>query len=324
MGLAIPPRGSSTSWSSGDGREPYDRLVNPSSDFMPASECSPAGRDTVLQCLLLSRGLLPFGATQPERATTPGVASSRSCCVPAVPAGFDALLPSRSPRCVSTGRARGVHPSELDTAKIACVSRRSLPSCDWRCGATLPNGPAARRTRLPGPVSGSVAFRLQRMTRWSSGAPRGVPCVPDRRRPVDDHRHIRTAGPVRPRFRGFLPSSRWDAESASLRSDGTLALLGFLLPGAFPFPALACSVTAPTVRPSASALAATPGSRPRRRVCARYRDSPVRPPPRYFRQVPFRVRYPVLQSFKEPGNRLTSFEVAGPSEVFILVPSASR
>lgn len=51
---------------------------------------------------------------------------------------------------------------------------------------------------------------------------------------------------------------------------------------------------------------------------------PHRPPLRYFRDVPFRVRSPVLQSFKEPGNRLASFEAAGPSEVSLLVPRVPR
>jgi len=60
MGSAIPPRGSSTSRYSSDGREPYDRLVSPSSDFIPASEFHPVGRDTVLQYPLLSRGLVPL------------------------------------------------------------------------------------------------------------------------------------------------------------------------------------------------------------------------------------------------------------------------
>jgi hypothetical protein len=35
---------------------------------------------------------------------------------------------------------------------------------------------------------------------------------------------------------------------------------------------------------------------------------------------PFWVPFPVLQSFKEQGNRLSSSEVAGPYEVFVLVP----
>jgi hypothetical protein len=60
IGSAIPPRGSPTSRYSNDGREPYDRLVNPSSDFIPASEFHPIGRDAVLQHPLLSRGFIPL------------------------------------------------------------------------------------------------------------------------------------------------------------------------------------------------------------------------------------------------------------------------
>jgi len=74
MGSAIPPRGSSTSWSSGDGREPYDRLVSPSSDFTPASEFHPVRLDAVLQRHRLSRGFLPL-QRNPDRTSH----HSRSC-----------------------------------------------------------------------------------------------------------------------------------------------------------------------------------------------------------------------------------------------------
>ena len=133
----------------------------------------------------------------------------------------------------------------------------------------------------------------------------------------------RTVGPARPRCRGFLPLSRWGDDSASLRAFVLLALLGFFLPGAFPFPASACSVVALTVRPSASA-----SRQPRdRSLDGVFAHAPAAPP---FGLLPGTSgkslsghRYPVLQSFKEPGNRLASFEVAGPSEVFILVPSTT-
>jgi hypothetical protein len=62
----------------------------------------------------------------------PGIPTPGSRCVLAVPARFDALLPRRSPRCVSTGRALGVLPSELLRTQVACAFRRRFPSCDWR------------------------------------------------------------------------------------------------------------------------------------------------------------------------------------------------
>jgi hypothetical protein len=89
--------------------------------------------------------------------------------------------------------------------------------------------------------------------RLSSGSLSEVPSIRIMDGPSVIAAAARTAGPARPRCRGLLPLSRWGDDSASLRAFVLLALLGFLLPGAFPFPALACSVVALTVRPSASA-----------------------------------------------------------------------
>jgi len=178
---------------------------------------------------------------------------------------------------------------------LGAASPLAIGNAASRYRTALPLG----GTRLPGGrYLAPSPFGFSAWVRWSSGVPDGIPCVPDHRRPVVIAAAVRTAGPARPRCRGFLPLSRWDIDSASLRSVGILALLGFLLPGALPFPALAWSVVALAAHPSAPTLATTPGSQPRRRVCARTRSSPVRPPLRYFRQVPFRVRYPVLQSFQ--------------------------
>jgi hypothetical protein len=130
-------------------------------------------RDAVLRRHRLSRGLFPLGATQPRRATTPGVASSGSRCALAVPAGLDAFLPSRSPRCVSTGRALGVLPSELDLAGIACVSRRRFPSCDWLAASRYRSDVADRRYHLPG--SASVPRRLSASARGAGSRITGAP-----------------------------------------------------------------------------------------------------------------------------------------------------
>jgi len=181
MGSAIPPRGSSTSWSSPAGREPCHRLACLPRPFAPLRSMTRTPVTPSSSVLRLSRGLFPHGATQSRRATIPGVASSGSCCVPAVPAGLDALLPSRSPRSVSSGRALGVLPSELDLAWIACASRRRFPSCDWLAASRYRPGTAGRRfapprsrARAPSPF-GFGAWR-------GTGAfgPFGPPDAPDR------------------------------------------------------------------------------------------------------------------------------------------------
>jgi hypothetical protein len=43
-------------------------------------------------------------------------------------------------------------------------------------------------------------------------------------------------------LQGFKPSAGWGSPSLDFSTCGALALLGFILPGAFPFRALACSV----------------------------------------------------------------------------------
>jgi hypothetical protein len=160
----------------------------------PRFRVLPGSRDTVFRCLLLSRGLFPL-----QRNPIAASHHSRSCLLrvllrPCRSCRLRRLAPVAISPVFSTGRARGVHPSELDTARIAVASRRSLPSCDW---LTRRHGTerllSFGGTRLPGPLSGSIAFRLRRMTRWPSGASFEVPCVPDHRRPVVIAAAVRTA-----------------------------------------------------------------------------------------------------------------------------------
>jgi len=124
MGSAIPPRGSSTSWSSGDGREPFDRLVSPSADFTPASEFHPVRRDAVLRRQRLSRGLLPL-QRHPERTSH----RSRSCLLrvllrPCRSRRLRRLAPVRtSPACFIRARSWG---SSLQS--MTRKDRRRLPA----------------------------------------------------------------------------------------------------------------------------------------------------------------------------------------------------
>ena len=179
------------------GRRPGKWLALPSADLTPLQSLT---RVSVRRRTgdLAPSGFLPPTA-QPSRpshhprASTPG-----SCCVPAVPACLDALLPKRPPRCVSTGRAHGVLPTELDLAEIVRVFRPDLPSCDWRTRCGAQGRQAASRTI---------------------------------RRPVP-------RGTARPRFRGLIPLPVGADAFRISPSRGALALLGFSLPGAFPSPDL--------------------------------------------------------------------------------------
>jgi hypothetical protein len=89
----------------------------------------------------------PPSATVPRRATPPGDASSGSSCVPAVPAGLDALLPPRSPRCLHRARSRGStlqglirrRSGRLSTpASPPAIGGRSLSRAGPRCRGFIP------------------------------------------------------------------------------------------------------------------------------------------------------------------------------------------
>jgi hypothetical protein len=103
-------------------------------------------------------------------------------------------------------------------------------------------------------------------------------------------------------LQGFSPSAGWGRRRWISPRAAALALLGFVLPGAFPFRASASAATAPLSRatrrnPAASSVAAG---------ALRSASS------RHFRTHPFWVLLPVLQSFKELGSWLASPEAAGP------------
>jgi hypothetical protein len=228
MGSAFPPRGSSTSWSSPAGREPYDR-----------SACLP-------------RPFAPLRSITRSSATpSSGVTGSLEVCSPsAQPNRGEPPLPELPP-------PGPVASPPFQPASTPC-SRRDLPglfhpgapsgfslqSLTWHGSraplgvASLPAiGHAASRyrighcriggTHLPGPAS--VPRRLSASAR---GAISGSRVPPFAMAAVTD------GGSVTASLQGFVPHAGWEAASVSPRSGGLLALLGFSLPGAFPFPEL--------------------------------------------------------------------------------------
>jgi hypothetical protein len=147
----------------------------------------------------------------------PGIPTPGSRCVLAVPARFDALLPRRSPRCVSTGRALGVLPSELLRTQVACAFRRRFPSCDWRTRrhpririAPVPDvrrrdGLPSATTSLQGFLPSVASIAVHGSPRWDprSGSPGVSP-------PWGFPRPSSRVGPVpdRPSSRGLWVCSR--------------------------------------------------------------------------------------------------------------------
>jgi hypothetical protein len=110
-----------------EGTIPVTRTAIPSSDFALLQSLAWYTRIT---CVMpaLSRFSCPFDATQPIRATAPGVSTPESCCVLPLTMRFDALLPKRPPRCLSTRRVLGVQfPSELAQTEITTAFRQRYP-----------------------------------------------------------------------------------------------------------------------------------------------------------------------------------------------------
>jgi len=237
------------------------------------------------------------------------------------------FLPASTP-CSRRDLPGLFHPGALVGFSLQSLTRQgSLPPSGAASPPAIGDAVSRYRTalpfggfRLPGPRLPPSPFGFSAL-RVVVGSPCGGPDEPDRGRPVGAHRRVPDSGSGAASLQGFDPPVALGGRlciSAGLRPPGSP---GLLPPWGFPLPGLGLIGCRPHRAPFGVGLAASPGSLLRQRVCARTRSSPVRPPPRYFRQVPFRVCYPVLQSFKEPGNRLASFEVAGPYEVFVLVPS---
>jgi hypothetical protein len=132
-------------------------------------------------------------------------------------------------------------------------------------------------------------------------------------------RRLRHCCTQRPRFRGFVPLPVGVAAPGFLRCNGALALLGLSSLGRSPSLPLGFSggLTLPHRRtqvprgPPQSLSASGHGSRRLPLLSGTSRTHPNW------------VLLPVLQSFKELGNWLTSSEVAGPFKVPVLVPNRS-
>jgi len=103
----------------------------PSLGFSSTSEFCPGTLRTSALCAVLSRGLVPPGATHPSRSTTPRLCLPGSRCALTLTMGFDALLPQRAPWYrFNQARPRGHRPSELDLIEIVTFFRCDIPSCD--------------------------------------------------------------------------------------------------------------------------------------------------------------------------------------------------
>jgi hypothetical protein len=104
-------------------------------------------------------------------------------------------------------------------------------------------------------------------------------------------------------LQGFYPSAGWGHRRRISPRAASLALLGLILPGAFPFPGLGLS--------AATLGLTTVATTPYARVCRKAEAASARPP-LAFREGTLLGTVPCASSFKDPGNRLASCETAGP------------
>jgi hypothetical protein len=104
-------------------------------------------------------------------------------------------------------------------------------------------------------------------------------------------------------LQGFYPSAGWGHRRRISPRAASLALLGFILPGAFPFPGLGLSAVTLGLTTSAT----TPHARVRRKA-----EAASARPPFAFREGALLGTVPCASSFKDPGNWLASSETAGP------------
>jgi hypothetical protein len=116
----------------------------------------------------------------------------------------------------------------------------------------------------------------------------------------------------RPRFRGLSPSSVGAHRRRISPRAASLALLGFILPGAFPFPKLGLTAAAPGLMTACSNSACC--SPPNTRETTRAR------PPSALRGNAQYGPLPCAQSFKDPGSWLASCRGCRPLEVCVLIP----
>jgi len=195
----------------------------------------------------LSRGFSPLRRNPDARATTPGPSRPGSSYVLPLTMRFDVLLPKRPPWCLSTRRVHGVRfPSELAQTEITAASRPRYPllrlADGWITRLFDPKVDSA--TCLPGPrhIHAALAAGLCRyasgravlshVATFGSGSSTGCPRSP--RDFVNDE--------SRPRFRGLSLPLVGSRRKVSPRFKD-LALLGFSLPEAFPFPGLGLSAS---------------------------------------------------------------------------------
>lgn len=160
----------------------------------------------------LSRFFCPFNATQTIRATAPGLSMPGSCCVLLLTMQFDALLPNRSPRCLSTGRVHGVQcPSELDLTEIILTSRSGFPllRLAYRSCACLID----RSQRRPVSPDANLSAPLSRLA--SVGTPEFVDHFESAYSGSESSTgHVRIphdANCIAASLQGFKPSVGWDS-----------------------------------------------------------------------------------------------------------------
>lgn len=202
--------------------------------------------------------------------------------------------------CFNPARSRGFFPSELDLTAIVDASRRDIPSCDWHPARR--RDPKVARGRRPSPDPAPIRGIRRCPARPDRSFPAALAGRRSRSRITETPTPDDGSKSVAASLQGFHPAAGWGGAIGFLRRYAVLALLGFLLPGAFSFHCLGLhsrgrrSPLGPRLGPAAASLPAPsprfPGLRyaPRRSASSQALQE----------EPPFWVPFPVLQSVKEP------------------------
>jgi len=147
------------------------------------------------------------------------------------------------PGVFQPGALTGFLPSKRDLTGIVRVSRPDIPSCDWQSSypCRLDFRPSAVVPPRH-PTSPRHARRRVSVGHPATGQPFGGHRTVPVHRATRDRRHVHAFRRDEASLQGFDPPAGWDTVSRISPIRGDLAFLGFLLPGAFPFPALDLSV----------------------------------------------------------------------------------
>lgn len=242
----------------------FDQMVFLPQASVPASEFHPGSAQPARgRLLLLSRGFSPLQRNPTAAIHHPRALPARVTLRPRRSSRPRRLAPATISRVYfNPTRSWGFFPSELHLTAIVNASRRDIPSCDWHPACRCIHMDASRKASLPGSLADPSHPQMRVTARltvhdWALTGRRSRSRIIGRLSPDVGPR------PDAASLQGFHPAAGWDGAIGFLLRYTDLALLGFLLPGAFSFHCLGLhsrgrrSPLGPRLGPAAASLPAS-------------------------------------------------------------------